>query len=200
MVIKAAIYARVSTAGQDTENQISQLREVAKAKGWEIVDAYVDHGISGSKGRSGRPQFDRLLKDVAANRKKFNVIMCWAVDRLGRSLTDLVGFLADVNANSIDLYVHNQQIDTTTAAGRAMFQMIGVFAEFERSIIVSRINAGLSRAREKGVKLGRKELPAVKVVLVTSELNKEDRLSYAKISRKTGVSVGKVCEIAKGLK
>jgi DNA invertase Pin-like site-specific DNA recombinase len=151
---RAALYARVSTRnGQTPENQIQALCEVAARKGWEIVDHYVDHGVSGPKGRDKRPEFDRLLKD--ATRRKFDVLMAWSVDRLGRSLQDLVSFLGEINANGVDLYLHVQGLDTTTPAGRALFQMLGVFAEFERSIIQERIHAGLSRARAKGVKLGR---------------------------------------------
>jgi DNA invertase Pin-like site-specific DNA recombinase len=150
----AALYARVSTRnGQTPENQIRALCEVASRTGWEIVDQYVDHGVSGAKGRDKRPEFDRLLKD--ATRRKFDVLMAWSVDRLGRSLQDLVSFLGEIRANRIDLYLHVQGVDTTTPAGRALFQMLGVFAEFERSIIQERIHAGLDRARAKGVKLGR---------------------------------------------
>jgi DNA invertase Pin-like site-specific DNA recombinase len=151
---RAAFYARVSTRnGQSPENQIQALCEVATRKGWEIVDQYVDNGVSGAKGRDRRPEFDRLLKD--ATRRKFDVLMAWSVDRLGRSLQDLVSFLEEIRANGVDLYLHVQGVDTTTPAGRALFQMLGVFAEFERSIIQERIHAGLARARTKGVRLGR---------------------------------------------
>jgi DNA invertase Pin-like site-specific DNA recombinase len=151
---RAGLYARVSTRnGQSPENQIGALCEVASRKGWEIVDQYVDNGISGAKGREKRPEFDRLLKDTT--RRKFDVLMAWSVDRLGRSLQDLVSFLEEIHANGVDLYLHVQGVDTTTPAGRALFQMLGVFAEFERSIIQERIHAGLARARDKGVRLGR---------------------------------------------
>jgi DNA invertase Pin-like site-specific DNA recombinase len=139
--------------GQTPENQIGALCEVAARKSWEIVDQYVDYGVSGAKGRDKRPEFDRLLKD--ATRRKFDVLMAWSVDRLGRSLQDLVSFLEEIHANGVDLYLHVQGVDTTTPAGRALFQMLGVFAEFERSIIRERIHAGLARARTKGVRLGR---------------------------------------------
>jgi DNA invertase Pin-like site-specific DNA recombinase len=109
--------------------------------------------VSGAKGRDRRPDFDRLLKD--ATRRKFDVLMAWSVDRLGRSLQDLVSFLDEIRANGVDLYLHVQGVDTTTPAVPALFQMLGVFAEFERSIIQERIHAGLARARTKGVRLGR---------------------------------------------
>ncbi len=128
---RAAIYARVSTHGQTTENQLRELRDVAERSGWKVIGEYVDHGISGSKGREQRPQLDKLLK--GAVRREFDVILAWSVDRLGRSLQHLVGFLDEIHAKGIDLYLHQQGIDTTTPAGKAMFQMAGVFAEFERS-------------------------------------------------------------------
>jgi DNA invertase Pin-like site-specific DNA recombinase len=144
----------VSTRNSQTpKNQIQALCEVASRKGWQIVDQYVDHGVSGAKGRDKRPEFDRLLKD--ATRRKFDVLLAWPVDRLGRSLQDLVSFLGEIHASGVDLYLHVQGVDTTTPAGRALFQMLGVFAEFERSIIQERIHAGLARARSKGVRLGR---------------------------------------------
>jgi DNA invertase Pin-like site-specific DNA recombinase len=100
--------------------------------GHTIVEVYADNGISGSKGRNGRPEFDRLQRD--ATRRRFDVVMAWSVDRLGRSLQDLVGLLSELHALGIDLYLYQQGLDTTTPAGKAMFQMLGVFAEFERAI------------------------------------------------------------------
>jgi DNA invertase Pin-like site-specific DNA recombinase len=119
---------------------------------------YKDHGISGAKGRDRRPQFDRLLKDAAS--RKFDVVMAWSVDRLGRSLQDLVGFLSEVHALKIDLFLKQQGIDTTTPAGKALLQMMGVFAEFERAMIQERVRAGLKRALAEGKTLGRPRLDA----------------------------------------
>ncbi len=150
---RAALYLRVSTGEQTTENQKRELEQTAKRAGWEIVEIYEDAGISGAKGRDKRPSFDRLLKDAA--RRKFDIIAAWSVDRLGRSLQDLVSFLSDIHGYGVDLYLHQQGIDTTTPAGKAMFQMLGVFAEFERSMIRERIMAGVARAREDGVVFGR---------------------------------------------
>ena len=157
---RVGIYLRVSTNGQTTENQRRELEAVAKRSGWEVVGIYEDAGISGAKGRDRRPAFDQLLKDATA--RKVNMIAAWSVDRLGRSLQDLVGLLQELQALKCDLYLHQQAIDTTTPSGRAMFQMCGVFAEFERAMIVERVNAGLARAPEKGVRFGRKPVkPAV---------------------------------------
>jgi DNA invertase Pin-like site-specific DNA recombinase len=150
---RTALYLRVSTDGQTTDNQRRELEQTASRAGWEIVEIYEDAGISGAKGRDKRPAFDKLLKDAA--RRKFDIVAAWSVDRLGRSLQDLVSFLSDIHGYGIDLYLHQQGIDTTTPAGKAMFQMLGVFAEFERAMIRDRVNAGLARAKANGVVLGR---------------------------------------------
>jgi DNA invertase Pin-like site-specific DNA recombinase len=150
---RAVLYLRVSTVDQTTANQERELREVAGRMGCEIVRVYKDHGISGAKGRDGRPEFDRLLRDAA--QRKFDVVMAWSVDRLGRSLPDLVSFLTELHSLHIDLFLHQQGLDTTTPAGKAMFQMMGVFAEFERSMIQERVRAGLRRVKDEGKRLGR---------------------------------------------
>jgi DNA invertase Pin-like site-specific DNA recombinase len=150
---RAALYLRVSTDGQTTENQRLELTTVAERAGWLIVEIYEDAGISGAKGRDKRPAFDRLLKDAA--RRRFDLVAAWSVDRLGRSLQDLVHFLDDIHGYGIDLYLHQQGIDTTSPAGKAMFQMLGVFSEFERAMIRERVHAGLARARANGKRLGR---------------------------------------------
>ena len=155
---RAAIYARVSTNGQSTDAQLQQLRDVAERSGWEVVEEYVDHGLSGAKGRDKRPAFDKMCR--AAVRREIDVVMAWSVDRLGRSLLHLVEFLNELHASGTDLYLHQQGIDTTTPAGKAMFQMSAVFAEFERAMIRERVKAGLERARAKGKKLGRPTVSA----------------------------------------
>jgi DNA invertase Pin-like site-specific DNA recombinase len=152
---RAAIYARVSTRNghQDPETQLVALRQVTERAGWQVTEDYVDHGISGAKGRDQRPAFDRLMKD--ATRRKFDIIMAWSVDRLGRSLQDLVAFLGEVHAQGVDLCLDRQGVDTTTPGGKALFQMMGVFAEFERAMIRERVCAGLDKARARGKRLGR---------------------------------------------
>lgn len=142
---RVAIYARVSTENQTTDNQLIELRAVAERSGWVIVKEYVDEAISGAKGRDKRPAFDSLLKD--ASRREFDMVLAWSVDRLGRSLQDLVNFLADIQANELGLYLHQQGINTDTPTGKAMFQMCGIFAEFERSMIRERVMSGIARAR-----------------------------------------------------
>ena len=150
---KVALYARVSTDGQSTENQLRELRAAIGRHGWTIVAEDVDRGVSGAKGRKDRPRFDALLH--AVTRKEFDMVAAWSVDRLGRSLQDLVGFLGDLQSKKVDLYLHQQALDTSTPSGKAMFGMLGVFAEFERTIIQERVKAGLARARAKGTTLGR---------------------------------------------
>ncbi len=153
MTKRVAIYTRVSTDGQTVANQLRELRTVAKRHGWRVVKEFNDKGISGANGREKRPGFDALCK--GAVRRDFDLVMAWSVDRLGRSLQHLVSFLSDIHANGVDLYLHQQGIDTTTPTGKAMFQMCGVFAEFERAMIQNRINAGLARAKAQGKVLGR---------------------------------------------
>ncbi len=150
---RVALYARVSTDAQTTEHQLRQLRAVAERHGWTVVAEYVDNGVSGAKGREQRPQFSALLTGVA--RREFDMIAAWSVDRLGRSLQDLLGLLLELQSKRVDLYLHQQALDTSTPMGKAMFQMCGVFAELERSIIQERVKAGLERARARGKTLGR---------------------------------------------
>src|ERR1700675_2762295 len=151
---RVAIYLRVSTSKQDTENQRRELEAVAERSGWHVVKVYEDAGISGAKGRDKRPGLDAMMK--AVNTKEFDMVAAWSVDRLGRSLTDLLGILQELQEKGVDLFLHQQGLDTSTTAGKAIFQMLGVFAEFERGIIRERVNAGLARARAKGTKLGRR--------------------------------------------
>jgi DNA invertase Pin-like site-specific DNA recombinase len=153
---RAAIYTRVSTDKQTIENQLRSLREIAQRRGWEIVGEYKDAGISGAKGRDQRPGLDQMLAD--AQRRRFDVVMAWAIDRIGRSLIDLLGTIQSLEACGVDLYLDQQAIDTTTPMGKLMFQVTGAFAEFERSMIRQRINAGLKRAVAEGKQLGRPQI------------------------------------------
>jgi DNA invertase Pin-like site-specific DNA recombinase len=142
---RAVLYLRVSTGDQTVENQRRELEATAAQRGWTITATYADEGISGAKGRDKRPGLDAMLKD--ATRGKFDVVMCWAVDRMGRSLVDLLGTLQELHGAGVDLFLHQQAIDTTTPAGRALFGMMGVFAEFERGMIQARVKAGMERAK-----------------------------------------------------
>ena len=162
---RVAIYIRVSTSKQDTDNQRPELEAVAERSGWRVVKVYEDAGISGAKGRDQRPGLDAMMK--AVNAKEFDMVASWSVDRLGRSLTDLLSILQGLHDKGVGLFLHQQGLDTSTTEGKAMFRMLGVFAEFERSIIRERVNTGLARARAKGVKLGRRRIgPAVEARIV----------------------------------
>ncbi len=150
---RVAIYARVSTDSQTADNQIRELQAVAERRGWQVSEVYTDHAISGAKARDQRPALDRMLKE--ASRRRFDVVMAWAIDRLGRSLVDLLSTIQHLEACRVDLYLDQQNIDTTTPMGRLVFQVTGAFAEFERSLIKQRVRAGLDRARAQGKRLGR---------------------------------------------
>ena len=192
---RAAIYARVSTDGQTTDNQLHDLRSVAERMGWDIVQEFVDNGISGAKGRDQRPQFDALCK--AAVRREFDIVLAWSVDRLSRSLQHLVQFLGEIHAKGVDLYLHQQGIDTTTPAGKAMFQMCGVFAEFERAMIQDRVRAGLARAKANGTKSGR-PIGRPRVSAAIERKVKALRCTGTgkrKIAQKLGIGVGTVQRI-----
>lgn len=150
---RVALYLRVSTSDQTCENQDRELRQIGERLGWTIVHTYRDDGISGSKGRDKRPGLDAMLKAVA--RHQVDLVAAWSVDRLGRSVADLVAIMQEMRAHRVGLYLHLQGLDTETPAGRAMFQMLGVFAEFERAMIQDRINAGMARAKARGTKSGK---------------------------------------------
>jgi DNA invertase Pin-like site-specific DNA recombinase len=185
---RIAIYLRVSTSKQDTDNQRRELEAVAKRSGWHVVRVFEDAGISGSKGRDKRPGLDAMLK--AVNAKEFDMVAAWSVDRLGRSLTDLLDILQQLHDKHVDLFLHQQGLDTSTTAGKAMFQMLGVFAEFERGIIRERVNAGLARARAKGKRLGRRPVkPSVEARI--REL-KAEGMGKVKIGRTIGVGTSVV--------
>src|SRR5436853_366436 len=181
--------------GQTTENQSRELEEVAARSGWTIVGVYEDAGVSGADGRDKRPAFDKLCKDAA--RRRFDVVMAWSVDRLGRSLQDLVGFLNELHALKIDLFLHQQGLDTTTPAGKAMFQMMGVFAEFERAMIQERVRAGLARARGEGKRLGRPPIAPALEKRIREALATPGRRGVRVIAKPFGVNPGTVQRISR---
>ena len=192
---RVAIYARVSTDKQSTTQQLNELRAVAGHHGWQITGEYVDHGISGSKGREQRPQLDALLK--GAVRREFDVIASWSVDRLGRSLQHLLGILEEIHGNGVDLYLHQQGVNTTTPAGKALFQMCGVFAEFERSMIQERVKAGMTRAKKHGTKSGKpfgRPRLGLEVERKVAALRKRGT-GLNKIARELGIGVSAVQRI-----
>jgi DNA invertase Pin-like site-specific DNA recombinase len=190
-VKRAALYVRVSTDHQTLENQTRELSQIAERRGWQVVETYSDAGISGSKGRDKRPGLDKMLN--AACRRQFDIVMAWSIDRLGRSLIDLLNSVQTLEACGVDLYLDQQNIDTTTPTGRLMFQITGAFAEFERSMIRQRVKLGLKRAKAQGKQLGR---PAIGVELerkARRELRKGTGI--LKVAKMVGLGTGTVHRI-----
>lgn len=148
--MKCAIYARVSTFDQEPENQLAEIRRYVAARGW-TAEEYVDRGISGAKDR--RPALDTLLAD--ARRRRFDVLVVWRLDRLGRNLRHLITLLEELQALGIAFVSLNEGIDATTPAGKLQMHILGAIAEFERARIAERVKAGLQRARLQGTRLGR---------------------------------------------
>ena len=199
---RAALYVRVSTDSQTVENQIHELRQVAERRGWHVVEVYRDAGISGAKGRDQRPGLDTMLKD--ASRRRFDIVMAWAIDRLGRSLIDLLGTIQHLEACGVDLYLDQQNLDTTTPMGKLLFQVTGAFSEFERSMIRQRVLAGLkpikakiardgqftSKAGKVRRRLGRPGSEPAKMDLARKELQRGTGI--AKTARLVGLGTGTV--------
>jgi DNA invertase Pin-like site-specific DNA recombinase len=150
---KVCLYCRVSTTHQTPENQLRELRAIAGRMGYEIVSEFIDNGISGAKSRKDRPALDEMMK--LATQRKFEMVMCWSIDRLGRSLQHLVEILNELQAMKIDLFFMQQGMDTTTPSGRMIFSVFGAIGEFERNLIRERVIAGQQRAKASGVHIGR---------------------------------------------
>ncbi len=188
---RVAIYGRVSTTnhGQDVTLQTRELEQFAQARGWRLVDSYLDIGISGSKDR--RPELDRLMAD--AHKRRFDVVIVWKFDRFARSVSHLLRALENFNALGIAFVSLSEQMDTTTPAGRMVFTVLGAVAELERSLIVERVRAGLRNARAKGKKLGR---PRATVDTARIAVLRSQGLSWAKIGAQLGVGEGTVYRLA----
>jgi DNA invertase Pin-like site-specific DNA recombinase len=194
---RVAIYLRVSTTEQTTANQRRQLKAVAARHGWDAVATFEDAGISGAKGRDQRPGLDAMMKAVA--RREVDVVAAWSVDRLGRSLIDLLDFLRELHAKNVDLFLHQRGLDSSTPSGRAMFQMMGVFAEFERAMIRERVLAGLARAREQGTQLGRRRLEDTDAKEVAAIISaRASGAGIRRIAQDLGVGVGTVLRVTGG--
>lgn len=194
---RAALYVRVSTSdrGQTVENQLQPLQEAAGRLGWTIVAIHRDEGISGSKGRQQRPGLDALLKGVT--RRECDLVAAWSVCRLGRSLPDLVGLLGELQARDVDLYLHQQALDTSTPSGRMLFGMLGVFSEFERAMIRDRVLAGLHRARSSGKRLGRPPTTPYQVGRIRASL--DEGRGIRATARLLKVSAAKVSEVRRSM-
>ena len=184
--MRVALYARVSTCnGQSPEMQVAELREYASRRGWEVFSEYVDLGISGAK--ESRPALNRLMSD--AHKRCFDVVLCWKVDRFGRSLKHLVNALADLDCYGVAFVSLRDNLDLSTPSGRLMFQIIGAMAEFERSLIQERVRAGLRNAKLKGKTLGRPRRIVDGDQMVRL---REQGASFREIARAVGASPGTV--------
>lgn len=192
---RAAFYLRVSTDAQTVENQLLALTEVAQRSGWTVVHIFRDEGISGAKGRDKRPGYDALLKAVA--RREVDMVAAWSVDRLGRSLADLVAFLGELQSHQCDLFLHQQALNSTSAHGRMVFGLLSVFSEFERSMIRARVMSGLERARSRGVRLGRPTIPPIRIQKVEQGLRAGR--SIRAVARATGVSTATVQRVKRSM-
>jgi DNA invertase Pin-like site-specific DNA recombinase len=179
--MRAAIYVRVSTFDQEPENQLQELRRYVEARGWASTE-YVDRGVSGAKDR--RPALDQMMAD--GKRRKFDVVICWRLDRLGRNLKHLITLLDDLQCLGVGFVSLNEGIDATTAAGRLQMAVLAAIAAFERDRIVERVKAGLARARTQGKRLGRpRALVPIERVLSVSERSLDDAAHVLRVSRST---------------
>ena len=186
---RIAIYARVSTDKQTCENQLQELRVIAERMNYTIVAEFVDNGISGMKTRQDRPALDQLMK--SATQRKFDMVMCWSIDRLGRSLQNLVEILNELQAMKIDLFFLQQGMDTSTPSGRMIFSVFGAIGEFERNLIRERVIAGQKRAVANGVKMGRpsKMNDGLRSAI---QLLREKGMGIKQIARELKVGIGTV--------
>ena len=179
--MRAALYARVSTLDQEPENQLAELRRYVDARGWTATE-YVDHGVSGAKDR--RPALDQLIRD--AKRRRFDVLVCWRLDRLGRNLRHLILLIDELLALGVSFVSLAEGIDATTPAGRLQLHILGAIAEFERARIAERVQAGLARARANGTRLGRPHahVPVERLEGV-GELSHDEAAARLGVSRST---------------
>lgn len=185
--MKVAIYTRVSTVEQNTDNQLLELNKYCEARQYNVHKVYTDKGISGSK--ESRPEFDLMLSD--ARKRKFDILLVWKLDRLSRSLKHLLNTLDLLNSLSIGFISYSDNFDTTTAQGKLMFSVTGAFAEFERSLIQERVKLGLKRAKEQGIVLGRPKSTFNK------ELAKEllKTMSLRAVAKRLNTSPATLCRI-----
>ena len=189
--MRVAIYVRVSTKKQTVESQMSDLLAVAQKAGWDMSAVFKDEGFSGAKSQHERPALKAAMQ--AATRREFDLLAIWSIDRLARSTADLVNVMMDLQANNVDLYAHQQAIDTSTPSGRMMWQLLGVFAEFERAMIRERVIAGLENAKARGVRLGRPPLaPEVERKVLSLRVG---GMGLVKIGRTLGIGTSQVQRI-----
>ena len=191
---KVALYLRVSTLDQTIDNQLLELRDHCKKMGWEIVKEYADEGLSGTLSREKRPQLNAMIKD--AYRKRFDLVVCWDISRIGRSMKELVMFLSDMKDRDIGICSVRQGFDTSTSMGEMMFQFVGILSSWEREMIRERTIAGLDRAKKEGKTLGRRKVTNDTMTAKIIEL-RNDKKSIRAIASEVGVSIGTVSKTLK---
>ena len=189
---RVGIYVRVSTGEQSCESQLHALRKASERHGWEIVQEFADGGVSGSKGRDKRPAYDAMLKAVA--RREFDKVLVWNIDRLARSMTELLKVLGELKAKGVDLYIDQMAVDTATPSGELLFHVAGAVGQFERQLIRSRVLAGLDRARSKGVRLGRRPISDPKLIAKVKSM-RADGVGIVKIGKSLGLGTSTVDRI-----
>ena len=194
MVRKVTIYCRVSTLDQTVDNQLIELRDHCSKMGWEIAKEYADEGLSGTLSRDKRPAFNEMIKD--AYRKRFDLVVCWDISRLGRSMKELVMFLSDMKDRDIGICSVRQGFDTSTTMGEMMFQFVGILSSWEREMIRERTLARLERAKSEGKTLGRKSVITDEISSKIIGLRSIGR-SIRDIASEVGVSRGTVSNVLK---
>ena len=194
MVRRVAIYTRVSTLDQTIDNQLIELRDHCSKMGWEIVKEYADEGLSGALSRDKRPALNSLIKD--AFRKRFDLVVCWDISRIGRSMKELVLFLSDMKDKGVGICSVRQGFDTSTTMGEMMFQFVGILSSWEREMIRERTLAGLERAKSEGKTLGRRKVTNDTMTAKILEL-RNDKKSIRDIASEVGVSRGTVSNVLK---
>jgi DNA invertase Pin-like site-specific DNA recombinase len=185
---RAVIYTRCTPDAQTNQNQLLQLRGHAERMGYEIVAELTDWSISGAKGKSERAAYKRLCAIIA--RREVDMIVCWSVDRLSRSLTDLLQFLQEIQAKRVDLFLHQQALDTSTPSGKAMFQLLNVFTDLHQSVIAERMRAGIENARRQGKRLGRPSVASSPAVVASVRALRERGMSVHAIAKTLRIGVG----------
>ena len=191
--LKIALYARVSTTDQTTENQLRDLRQYAQDRGWEVHDEYIDHGLSGAK--SSRPALDCMMDD--ARKRRFDAVVVWRFDRFARSVKHLVLALEELRGLGIGFVSYQENVDTSSPLGQAIFTIIAAMAELERNIIVERVHAGLRRARAEGKKIGR---PRSVVDPRQVEALRRQGCTLSAIATRLKTSEATVCRLSKPLR
>jgi DNA invertase Pin-like site-specific DNA recombinase len=193
--MKVAMFVRVSTIQQTTENQLLELYEVCERNDWTVVEEY-NETVSGTKGVNDRKELERMLKD--ASRKKFDKVVIWSVDRLGRSMKHLVSVLSQLKDLDIDIYSYKQGIDTSTTMGSSFFHMVGIFAELENNMRRERQIVGIKRALKDGVKFGRKDVVDEDKEYEIYQLRNKGK-SIRAIAKEVGISVGRTHKVCSSL-